>query len=156
LKNKLQDRARAGKSGEWLFGRGWIESRWSPPVFPTRQDLDEAAPARPVVLERIDGHALVVNSLALKRAGIDKNTPDPAGGRILRDSAGEPTGMLIDNAQDLVRRLLPPPTDAQLATRLEVGAQRSVRLGWTQLQIAGNSFREVDQLCQLYSQGRIQ
>jgi predicted amidohydrolase YtcJ len=64
--------------------------------------------------------------------------------------------MLIDNAMDRVRRLLPPPTDAESSRALEVGAQRSVRLGWTQLQIAGNSFHEVDQLCQLYAAGRIQ
>jgi predicted amidohydrolase YtcJ len=155
LKKKLRERAHQGKPGGWLFGRGWIESRWAPPAFPTRKDLDEAVPDRPVVLERADGHALVANSLALKRAGIDRNTADPAGGSILKDAAGEPTGMLIDNAQDLVEHLLPPPTDAQSARALELGAQRSVRLGWTQLQIAGNSFHEVDQLCQLYGQGRI-
>jgi predicted amidohydrolase YtcJ len=155
LKNKLQQRATQGKPGDWLFGRGWIESRWTPPAFPTRKDLDEAAPDRAVVLRRADGHALVANSLALKRAGIDRNTADPAGGSILKDPAGDPTGMLIDNAQNMVLHLMPPPTDAERARALELGAQRSVRLGWTQLQIAGNSFREVDQICQLYGQGRI-
>jgi predicted amidohydrolase YtcJ len=155
LKNKLRARAAQGKPADWLFGRGWIESRWTPPAFPTRQDLDAAAPDRPVVLRRADGHASVANSMALKRAGIDRNTAAPAGGSILEDAAGEPTGMLIDKAQDMVLRLLPPPTDAERAQALELGAQRSVRLGWTQLQIAGNSFLEVDQICQLYGQGRI-
>ncbi|MFL6593723.1 MAG: amidohydrolase, partial [Luteimonas sp.] len=75
--------------------------------------------------------------------------------RILKDAAGEPTGMLIDNAEDVILRLLPPATDAERTTALELGAQRSVRLGWTQLQIAGNTFHEVDLLCQLYGQGRI-
>jgi len=155
LKNKLRVRAAKGKPADWLFGRGWIESRWTPPAFPTRQDLDAAAPDRAVVLRRADGHASVANSVALKRAGIDRNTAPPAGGSILKDAAGEPTGMLIDNAQDMVLRLLPPPTDAERARALELGAQRSVRLGWTQLQIAGNSFLEVDQICRLYGQGRI-
>jgi hypothetical protein len=156
LKNKLHERAAQGRPGTWLFGRGWIESRWTPPAFPTRQDLDAAAADRPVVLQRADGHALVANSLALKRAGIDRDTPDPPGGTIFKDAAGEPTGLLIDNAMDRVEHLLPPPTDAERAEALEVGARRSVRLGWTQLQIAGNSFHEVDQLCQLYAAGRIQ
>jgi predicted amidohydrolase YtcJ len=155
LKNKLHERSTQGNPGDWLFGRGWIESRWTPPAFPTRQDLDAAAPERPVVLRRADGHALVANSLALKRAGIDRNTADPAGGSILKDASGEPTGMLIDNAQNMVLHLLPPPTDAERAKALEIGAQRSVRLGWTQLQIAGNSFHEVELICQLYGQGRI-
>ena len=155
LKNKLHERGNQGKPGSWLFGRGWIESRWTPPAFPTRNDLDTAVPDRPVVLRRADGHAVVANSLALKRAGIDRNTADPAGGSILKDATGEPTGMLIDNAQDIVLHLLPPPTDAERSQALELGAQRSVRLGWTQLQIAGNSFQEVDQICQLYGQGRI-
>lgn len=111
LKNKLRVRATRGNPGDWLFGRGWIESRWTPPDFPTREDLDAAAPDRPVVQRRADGHALVANSLALARAGIDRNTAAPAGGSILKDAAGEPTGMLIDNAQTMVLHLLPPPTD---------------------------------------------
>jgi predicted amidohydrolase YtcJ len=156
LQKALRERAATGKPGSWLAGSGWIESRWSPPVFPTRQDLDAAAPDRPVVLKRADGHALVANSLALRRAGIDQNTADPAGGSILRDTGGLPTGMLIDNAMELIERLLPPPTEAETAHALEVGAQRSVQLGWTQLQIAGNSFQEVEQLCRLYAAGRIQ
>ena len=156
LKNKLRERAATGQPGAWLSGGGWIESRWSPPVFPTRQDLDTAVANRPVVLKRGDGHALVANSLALQRAGIDRNTPDPPGGTIARDAAGDPTGMLIDNAMERVERLVPPPTDAESERALEVGARRSVRLGWTQLQIAGNTFHEVDQLCRLYARGRIQ
>ena len=156
LQNQLRERAAQGKPGTWLFGRGWLESRWSPPVFPTRQDLDAAVANRPVVLRRADGHTLVVNSLALKRAGIDRNTADPPGGTIFKDAAGEPTGVLIDRAMDRVEHLLPPPTAAESSRALEVGARRSVRLGWTQLQIAGNSFREVDQLCRLYGAGKIQ
>jgi len=108
------------------------------------------------VLKRADGHALVANSQALQRAGIDRNTRDPPGGSLLRDATGMPTGMLIDNAMSLVERLLPPPSAQETARALEVGARRSVQLGWTQLQIAGNSFGEVEQLCRLYAAGRIQ
>jgi len=99
---------------------------------------------------------MVVNSSTLKLAKIDRNTPDPPGGRILKDATtGEPTGMLIDNAMESVQRLIPPPTDSETQKALEVAGQRSVRLGWTQLQIAGNSFHEVDLLCRLYAAGRI-
>ncbi|MBS0419044.1 MAG: amidohydrolase [Proteobacteria bacterium] len=156
LQKALRKRAAGGQPGTWLTGSGWIESRWSPAVFPTRQDLDAAVADRPVVLERADGHSLVANSQALQRAGIDRNTSDPPGGSVLRDATGVPTGMLIDNAMSLVERLLPPPSAQETARALEVGARRSVQLGWTQLQIAGNSFDEVEQLCRLYAAGRIQ
>jgi len=155
LQTRLRERA-AQDRNEWIVGIGWIESKWSPAVFPTRQDLDEAVTSRPVLLERADGHAVVVNSLALKLAGIDRVTPDPEGGQILRDAeTGQPTGMLIDSAVSLVRRLVPPATDEELAQALETGATRSVSLGWTQLQIAGTSWREIDVLCRLYASGRL-
>ena len=156
LKNKVRERAGGLAPGAWVEGSGWLESRWQPPAFPTRRDLDAVSGDHPVVLTRADGHALVANSVALKRAGIDRNTADPPGGSISRDAGGEPSGMLIDRAQDLVMKLVPAPTEAETAKALEVGAQRSVRLGWTQLQIAGNSFHEVELLCRLYATGRIQ
>jgi predicted amidohydrolase YtcJ len=155
LQARLRDRAKATKPGEWIFGRGWIESRWTPPAFPSRTDLDAAVSDRPVVLERTDGHAVIANSLALQLAGIDGKTANPAGGEILKDKRGEPTGMLIDRAVDLVTGLIPPRSEAEQRRALEAGAQRSVRVGWTQLQIAGNSLAEVEQLCQLYANGRI-
>jgi predicted amidohydrolase YtcJ len=155
LKQKLAARAAATPGAEWIVGRGWIESRWTPAAFPSKADIDPVVPDRPVVLERADGHSLVANSAALKRAGIDRNTPNPAGGEILKDAAGEPTGMLVDNAMDLIWKLVPPPTDAEHAKALEVGAERSTRMGWTQLQNAGTAFREVELLCQLYESGRV-
>jgi predicted amidohydrolase YtcJ len=155
LQSRLRERAKQD-SRPWIVGVGWIESKWKPPVFPTRQDLDAAVADRPVVLERADGHAVVVNSKALALANIDRETPDPAGGRILRDpKSGEATGMLIDAAMDLVNRLVPPPTDAELAEAIEAGGARSVALGWTQLQIAGTTWREIDVICRLYREGRL-
>lgn len=155
LQRRLRERAVADP-GAWIVGRGWIESRWTPAVFPSRADLDAIVPDRPVLLGRADGHAALANSRALKLAGIDRNTPDPAGGEILKDTAtGEPTGMLIDKAAEVVEALIPPPTAEQAARALEVGAARSVRLGWTQLQLAGSSIAEVEMLCNLYRAGRI-
>lgn len=155
LQLRLRERAAADPSA-WIVGRGWIESRWSPAIFPTRRDLDEVVSARPVLLERADGHAVVVNSRALALAGITAQTPDPPGGEVLRDPAtGEPSGMLVDSAVELVQKHLPPPSAEDLRRALVAGADRSVRLGWTQLQVAGMSWEEIDELCRLYAEGRI-
>lgn len=155
LQRRVRERA-AADPGEWIVGRGWIESKWSPAAFPGRTDLDEAIATRPVMLERADGHAVVVNSLALRLAGIDRGTPDPPGGEILRDPrTGEPTGMLVDAAVDLVQRLVPDTTDRDLERALETGAQRSLRLGWTQLQVPGTNWKEIELICRLYAAGRM-
>ncbi|HEU4766712.1 MAG TPA: amidohydrolase family protein, partial [Pyrinomonadaceae bacterium] len=106
---KVKARVDQAKPGEWVTGRGWIETHWKPPVFPTRWDLDKVAPNNPVILGRADGHGAVANSAALKVAGVDKSTPNPFGGEISKDKqSGEPNGMLLDNAQGLVRRRVPP------------------------------------------------
>ncbi len=154
LQHKLAARA-ASTEAPWITGRGWIESRWQHAEFPTRAALDAVVKERPVLLMRADGHAAVANSRALALAGIDAKTPDPAGGQILRDADGAPTGMLIDGAVALVERLVPPPTGAEELRALELGAARSVRLGWTQLQIAGNTRAEIEHLCTLYRDGRM-
>src|SRR5260370_31813873 len=91
---KVKERVDKAKPGEWVTGRGWIETFWSPPVFPTRWDLDKVAPNNPVILGRSDGPGTVVNSTALKIAGITKDTPSPFGGEISKDKqSGEPNGM---------------------------------------------------------------
>jgi len=155
LQTKLKARAATKPKGTWVIGRGWIESRWSPPVFPTRQQLDAVAPDHPVVLERSDGHALVANSLALSLAHVDRTTPNPAGGEILKDAAGEPTGMLIDRAQALVNHLVPAATPEETAHALEVGAAREVKLGWTQVHAPGNSYAEAKLIERLIREGKI-
>src|SRR6185295_13684665 len=82
---KLKARVDQAKAGEWVTGRGWIETHWQPPVFPTRWDLDKVAQNNPVILGRADGHGAVANSAALKLAGVDKTTPNPFGGEISKD-----------------------------------------------------------------------
>jgi predicted amidohydrolase YtcJ len=105
---KVKARVDQTKPGDWVTGRGWIETHWNPPAFPTRWDLDKVAPNNPVILGRADGHGAVANSAALKLAGVDKNTPNPFGGEISKDKAsGEPNGMLLDAAQGIVRRRVP-------------------------------------------------
>ena len=104
---KVKARVDQASSGQWVTGRGWIETFWKPPVFPTRAQLDQVAPNNPVILTRADGHASVVNSAALKLANVDRNTSNPFGGDISKGPDGEPNGMLIDAAQGLVRRHIP-------------------------------------------------
>ena len=156
LRAKLQARVASIGPKKWLTGRGWIETHWTPSAFPTRQDLDDLSPDNPVVLKRADGHAIVANSLALKLAGIDRSTPNPTGGEILRDpQTGEATGMLIDNAMQLVGRLVPPSTGAEVARALIIGAEREASLGWTGVQNAGHSREEAELLRRLVAEGKI-
>ena len=153
---KVKARVDQAKPGEWITGRGWIETHWKPPVFPTRQDLDKVAPNNPLILTRADGHGSVANSAALNLAGIDKNTANPFGGEISKDKkTGEPSGMLLDSAQGLVRRRV-PPTSAEDAERAVVlGVKRNIELGWTQIQDAGGSYNDVEIFKKLYAAGTI-
>lgn len=152
---KVKERVATAKPGEWVTGSGWIETFWSPPVFPTRQDLDAIAPNNPVALSRADGHASVANSKALAAAGITRSTVAPEGGAINKDARGEPTGMLIDHAQGLLYKVLPPPSDADQDSAIVIGARRSVELGWTQIQDAGGSLAETARMRKLYQAGKV-
>jgi len=153
---KVKGRVDQASPGEWVSGRGWIETFWKPPVFPTRADLDKVAPNNPVVLTRADGHASVVNSAALRIAAVDKNSPSPFGGEISKDKqTGEPNGMLLDAAQGLVRRHIPGTTPADAERAIELGVKRNVELGWTQIQDAGGGYQEIDLYRKLYGAGKI-
>jgi predicted amidohydrolase YtcJ len=153
---KVKERVVQKKPGEWVTGRGWIETFWTPPVFPTRWDLDKVAPENPVFLDRADGHGAVANSAALKIAGVDKSTPSPFGGEISRDKqSGEPNGMLLDAAQDLVQRHIPGTTAAEAERAIILGVNRDVKLGWTQVQDPGGSYAEVALMEKLYESGKI-
>ncbi len=152
---RVKTRVDQARAGQWVTGRGWIETFWKPPVFPTRQDLDGIAPNNPVVLQRADGHASIANSAALRLAGITRDTRPPSGGAINKDASGEPTGMLIDRAQGLVGRLVPPDTDAEQDEQIIKGVQREVELGWTQIQDAHGTWADVERMRRLYKDGKI-
>ncbi|HLG06076.1 MAG TPA: amidohydrolase, partial [Gemmatimonadales bacterium] len=152
---RVKARVDQARPGQWVTGRGWIETFWKPPVFPTRQDLDRIAPNHPVYLTRADGHASVANTAALRLANITRGTPAPEGGAINKDLDGEPTGMLIDRAQGLVGRLVPAATEAELDEQILRGAQREIELGWTQIHEAGSSWAGVERLRRLYREGKL-
>ena len=141
--------------GEWVVGRGWIEKVWPEKRFPTRYELDRFSSDKPVILERADGHAIVVNSLALELAGISSESNDPHGGRIEKDKNGEPTGMLIDKATSLVEKLIPKTTKQEDKRDLKAGIDRNVSLGWTQVQIAGGTFSDIEILEEIKEEGNL-
>src|SRR2546426_262569 len=152
---KVKARVDQTKPGEWVTGRGWIETFWQPPVFPTRWDLDKVAPNNPVILQRADGHGTVVNSAALKIAGITRDTPSPFGGEISKDKNGEPNGMLLDAARGLVSKHIPPTSAADAERAVLLGVQRDIGLGWTQVQDPGGTYQDIDIYGKLYREGKI-
>ena len=109
LKEKLAKKVEEVRRGEWIIGRGWDQENFKEKRFPTRWDLDEVSPHNPVILYRICGHVAVVNSLALEKAGINENTRDPPGGVIVREH-GIPNGVLLEDAINLVSKVIPSPS----------------------------------------------
>ncbi|MEP3891609.1 MAG: amidohydrolase [Hellea sp.] len=137
LKSRLTEVAKTTPEGETIYGRGWIETHWPEKRFPNRYDLDDVTTAHPVILERADGHAVVVNSKALELSNITAQTEAPYGGAINRNGKAEPrrgktepSGMLIDNAAKLVEDLMPELTDARKAEAYVKGAELYASRGW--------------------------
>lgn len=115
----------------WITGRGWDQNLWPGKAFPDTRALDGITGNRPAALRRVDGHALWVNTAALALAGIGPSTPDPEGGKILRDAQGQATGVLLDNAMELVERHQPAPTLDQREAWVKVGLRSLQNLGFT-------------------------
>src|SRR5438874_5208216 len=151
---KVKERVAQTKRNKWITGRGWIETFWKPPLFPSRADLNKIAPDNPVFLTRADGHAAVVNSAALKLANIDDHTPDPFGGQILK-TKGDPNGMLLDNAMDLVAKNIPKPTEAETEQALLTGIDREIKLGWCEIQNAGSELSDQEIIRRAYAAGKV-
>jgi predicted amidohydrolase YtcJ len=133
----IGDYARANPQQAWVRGRGWNQEIWKLGRFPTAKELDGAVMERPVWLERVDGHAGWANSRVLALAGITNSTPDPAGGKIVRDENGVATGVLVDAAQALVTRVLPQQTEAEGRQMLDRALQNMASVGLTSVHDAG-------------------
>jgi predicted amidohydrolase YtcJ len=152
---KVKERVAKTERGKWITGRGWIETFWKPPQFPTRADLDKIAPDNPVFLTRADGHAAIANSAALRIAKVDKETPNPFGGEILREKqTGEATGMLLDHAQGLVSKNIPAPTEAERREAFVGGVKRELSLGWCEIQNAGSNLDDLPPMRQAFERGQ--
>jgi predicted amidohydrolase YtcJ len=135
---EFRDRIRAFAAtlpkGRWILGGNWDHENWTPARLPTRQLIDEAAGDHPVFINRLDGHMSLANSLALKLAGVTRATPDPPGGTIVRDANGEPAGVLKDAAQSAVERVIPAPTDAEIAAAVRAAMRYANENGVTSVQ----------------------
>ena len=150
---RVTERARTMKPGEWVEGRGWDQNLWPDRAFPTHEALSRATPNNPVVLRRIDGHAILANAMAMRLAGITAATKDPEGGRIVRLPNGEPSGVFVDNASGLVSRRIPSPTDATLRDATLVAVAEANRWGLTGIHDAGESRRAIEMLESLAREG---
>jgi predicted amidohydrolase YtcJ len=129
-------------SGRWVIGRGWDQNKWGDTRFPTHEALSRVSPNNPVVLTRIDGHALLANTATMRAAGVTAATKDPAGGRIERGANGEPTGVFVDNAMGLIDRVIPAMSHDEMRTAALAAVKESNRWGLVGLHDPGEP-REV-------------
>ncbi|MBU6367738.1 MAG: amidohydrolase [Gemmatimonadetes bacterium] len=141
---RVAARAKALPAGTWITGRGWDQNAWGDTRFPAHEALSAAVPDHPVFLGRVDGHAAFVNAAAMRRAGLTRATRDPEGGRLLRDAAGAPTGVLIDRAQEMVERAIPAPTAAETRQGVTDAIAVMHRWGLTGMHDAGASRALID------------
>jgi predicted amidohydrolase YtcJ len=129
---RIDDKAKEIEKGVWILDGNWDHQSFDPPELPRKEWIDPVTPHNPVCVNRHDGHMVLVNSLALKLAGITKNTPTPAGGEILKDpETGEPTGILKDAAMNLVMRYIPEPSFKEKLKAAEVALKHAAELGVT-------------------------
>jgi predicted amidohydrolase YtcJ len=136
FQQRIRDRQKDYKPGEWIVAIGWDHTLWPEKKFPTRHDLDAVSTSNPIVAGRIDGHVAAANSMALQLAGITAQTPDPAGGHIERDpTTGDATGMLDeDAAMDLVYKLVPSYSESKRASAFETLFNHIAQFGVTSVQ----------------------
>ncbi len=159
--------AKSAKSGQWIYGRGWHQEKWtsapSPNVegFPTHDSLSRVSPNNPVLLTHASGHASFANAMAMKVSGISSATSNPEGGEILRDAKGNPTGLLRETASRLIKSGAgePTPTDDERVARLRkvlgLAAAEALSKGVTTFHDAGSSFATIDQMKALVDQGQM-
>lgn len=134
LARRVGEQARRQPTGTWILNGNWDHEAWPSHALPTRQLVDAVTPEHPVFVNRLDGHMALANSLALRLAGITRETPDPEGGTVVRDAAGEPTGILKDNAQDLMEKAIPEPTREMNLRAARAALAEAARLGVTSIQ----------------------
>jgi predicted amidohydrolase YtcJ len=141
--------------GAWVTGSGWDQNLWPGKQFPDHRPLTEAAPDRPVWLGRVDGHAAWANLKAMQAAGVDHRTPDPSGGKIVRDARGHPTGVFVDNAQDLTEKVRPDPTREQIKQSIVLALRRCAEAGLTEIHDASVGPEEVEAYRELADAGQL-
>ncbi len=138
VQRRLAERAAVAPEGEWILGRGWDQEQWPDRRFPTAADLDAVAPRHPVMLTAKSGHALVANTPAMERAGVTPETPDPPGGRIVRDDAGRPTGLFLEEAMRWIQEAVPQPDATAVLRALPAALDHLARHGLTAVHDMGD------------------
>jgi len=141
---RVAEAAKGAPPGKWILGHGWDQNDWADTRFPTHDALSRAVPNNPVYLTRVDGHAGLANAAAMRAAGIGAATVDPAGGRIERNAAREPTGVFVDNAKGLMERVIPAPTREENRAALRAAIAESQRYGLVGVHDPGESRGTID------------
>jgi hypothetical protein len=152
---RIRERAAKTAKGEWLLGGDWDETKWTPAELPTKELIDAVTPEIPVAVDRYDGHMVLANSLALKLAGITAQTLDPAGGVIVRDQQGNPTGALKDAALDLLFKAVPPPSHDQRRHAIERALAHAASLGVTSVQHMNPDYADIAIYSELLDEGKL-
>lgn len=141
--DKVAERVKSVSPGEWIIGGRWDHNDWPGKAFPHHQALSDVSPGNPVYLRRIDGNSAFVNKKAMEIAGITKDTPDPFGGVIHRDENGEPTGVLINRAMNLVKKHIPEDTENQYRAKFLKAVHSCLAVGLTGIHEAGVGPNEI-------------
>ena len=152
---RIADYAAHAPKGEWIRNGEWDETKWSPARLPTRQDIDAVTPDNPVAIDRYDGHMLLANSKALALAGITAKTPDPPGGVIVRDAAGQPTGALKDAATELLQKAEPPLSFAQRRRAIDAALHEAAMRGVTSVQDMSLDYGDLAVYSQLKAEDKL-
>jgi predicted amidohydrolase YtcJ len=152
---RIGEKARSIPKGQWILGGDWDETRWNPAVLPTNKTIDAVTPDTPVFVSRYDGHMALANSLAMKLAGIDKSTPDIAGGTVVRDAQGNPTGALKDAAMNYLRKAIPMPSHEQRTAAAKRALAHAASLGVTSVQDMYTDFANIAVYAELLERGQL-
>jgi hypothetical protein len=167
--NMVAEAAKKAKPGDWIIGRGWHQEKWAhrpePSIegFPVHDRLSRVSPNNPVLLTHASGHAAFANAKAMELAGITKDTPDPPGGKILKDAKGEPTGLFNERAQGLIARAhdadlakrTPAEVEADLRKQIELASQESLSKGLTTVNDAGSPPSTIDLMKKVVDEGKL-
>ena len=152
---RIGDRAKRMPSGEWILGGRWDETKWTPPVMPTKDLIDPLTPNTPVFVSRYDGHMALANSVALKLAGITASTPDPPGGTVVRDAQGNPTGALKDAAEQYMRKVIPPLSHEQRLDAVKRALAHAASVGVTSVQNMSAAYDDIATYAELLQRGEL-
>ncbi|HLZ39994.1 MAG TPA: amidohydrolase family protein [Candidatus Sulfotelmatobacter sp.] len=152
---RIADRAKITPKGEWITGGNWDETKWNPSNLPTKELIDGLTPDTPVFVSRYDGHMGLANSVALRLAGITSKTPDPPGGRIVRDAQGNPTGALKDAATDYIDKVIPPLSHAQRLRIVKRALAYAASVGVTSAQHMVADYDDIAVYAELLQRGEL-